>query len=378
MNDLKETVLQLGAGRFLRAFADRFIHQANEAGQKVGRVVVVQSTPGKRAELLNQQPDGYDVLVRGYQEGNTIDRVEHVNSISRALVATEQWPQILEFARSPDLRYIISNSTEAGYALENSDQLDSTPPQCMPAKLTRLLWERFQAEQAAPVILPCELFERNASRLVELIAEQIRSWSLPADFEDWVRKECWWLDNLVDCIITDAPTDHPLAAKDKLLVVAEPYFLWAIEKPADREPPLFTHPAIHVVDDVTPFYLRKVRILNGLHTAMVAKFLPLGFETVLDVMQNRDALNWVRGILFEEILPALAYRVDDTAQFASQTLDRFCNPFSKHRLEVISLHHADKVKLRLETTRSEYQKLFSKQPRRLVEAIESKIAPKSA
>src|SRR5438067_12987986 len=117
MPDFPDTVLQFGAGRFLRAFADRFLQRANDEGQAVGRVVIVQSTPGARADLLNQQPDGYQVLVRGIEDGERVERVEPVRSISRALQAKGQWEQVLALARSPQLRSVIANSTESGFKL---------------------------------------------------------------------------------------------------------------------------------------------------------------------------------------------------------------------------------------------------------------------
>ncbi|MFM8223319.1 MAG: hypothetical protein ACKOJF_30815 [Planctomycetaceae bacterium] len=136
---LPETLLQFGAGRFLRAFVDRFVHQANLSGQGAGRVVVVQSTPGARADLLNAQPDGFHVVVRGLSQGATIDRVEPVASISRALSATTQWAEVLDVARSPALRWIVTNATEAGYALAPTDRLESQPPAAMPGKLLQVL-----------------------------------------------------------------------------------------------------------------------------------------------------------------------------------------------------------------------------------------------
>src|SRR4051794_7254438 len=233
-----ETVLQFGAGRFLRAFADRFIQRANDEGQDVGRVVVVQSTPGARADLLNRQPDGYHVLVRGIEDGQTVERVEPVRCISRALSAEGQWDQVLALARSPQLRWVVSNSTESGFTLEPGDARDAAPPKSMPAKLTQVLWQRFQAGAPPLVLLPCELIERNADKLRDLVGNLARDWGLPADFIAWARDRCAWPCSLVDCIITDpAPGEHPLAATDKLLACAEPYALWALERPASGQPP---------------------------------------------------------------------------------------------------------------------------------------------
>jgi tagaturonate reductase len=366
-----ETILQLGAGRFLRAFVDRFVHQANESGQNVGRVVVVQSTPGQRADILNQQPDGFHVLVRGVDEGEIVERVDSVRSISRALNATGQWSEVLELARSNDLRYLVSNATEAGYVLSDADELNSQPPQTLPAKLTQLLWARYQAAQQPLLLIPCELIEQNADKLRSLVVQQAQRWQLPDAFQAYVTETCVWLNNLVDCIVTNAPADHALAAQDHLLVHAEPYALWAIERPSAGLPAFFEHPAIQWVDELAPCYLRKVRILNGLHTAMVGKFLNSRFETVQQALADREAARWVRGLLFEEIVPTIAHRVADVAQFADQTWDRLRNPFLAHRLQDIALNHADKVRVRLAPTHAAYVTLFGKPPRHLQEVMPS-------
>jgi tagaturonate reductase len=169
----------------------------------------------------------------------------------------------------------------------------------------------------------------------------------------------------VDRIVTLPSDEHPLMKEDPLLIQAEPYALWAIERPRpDWQPPI-RHPAIEAVDDLTPYYLRKVRILNGIHTALVGKFMPRGFETVQQALQNPEVMDWVLGLLYEEILPAIAYHVDDIARFARQTLERFANPFLQHRL-----HHRDKVQVRLQSTATEYERLFGKPPRRLREAMQ--------
>ncbi len=368
-NDLPETVLQFGAGRFLRAFVDRFVQNANDAGQAVGRIVVVQSTPGQRADLLNSQPEGYHVVVRGYADGEPVERVEPVRSISRALIAQNQWDDVLAVAQSPDLKYLVTNATEAGYALDTTDRADSAPPKSMPAKLTQVLWSRFQSGGSPLVILPCELIEGNAGKLCEIVRTLARQWSLPDRFVEWVAGKCLWLKNLVDCIVTPGPVDHPLAPTDKLLVSAEPYMLWAIQRPASGEPHLFQHPAIQLVDDLSPYYLRKVRILNGLHSAMAARFRPVGFETVLQVLNDRDAVQWLRALLYEEIVPTIAYRVDGVAQFADQTFDRLRNPFLAHKLADIAANHGAKVQVRLQPTRDEYEKLFGRPPRKLDEVL---------
>jgi tagaturonate reductase len=361
---LGETILQFGAGRFLRAFIDRFVHQANEAGQNVGRIVVVQRGADQRSELIG--PAGYDVLVRGYQDGALVQRREHVESISRVLVADRQWSDVLAFAKTPALRFIVSNGTESSYVLDARDQLDSAPPESLPAKLTQVQWSRFQAGAAPLTMLPCELIECNADKLTQLIAMQSQVWGLPDEFRTWVQRECVWLNSLVDCIVT--MPEPALAKEDPLLICAEPYYLWALEKPTGKDVKLFDHPALRLADDISPFFLRKVRILNGTHTAMVGKFLGK-FETVQQLLEDRPAARWIRDLMYGEIVPTLAYRLDLVVPFADETFDRYRNPFTNHKLADIAKGHADKVRVRLLPTCQEYEKLFGKPPPRIVVAM---------
>ncbi|MEI7920694.1 MAG: altronate dehydrogenase [Planctomycetota bacterium] len=373
MTQLPETVLQFGAGRFLRGFVDRFIHQANQQGQNVGRIVIVQSTPGARANLLAQQAGIYNALYRGVEDGEIVDKTIKIESVSRALVAGEEWPEILRVATSAHLKYIITNATEAGYATDGTDKLDDKPPKSLPGKLAAVLWARYKAGGSPLVLLPCELIERNADKVSELVIAQAISWNLPSDFISWVTGQCWWLNNLVDCIITDGPADHPLALSDKMMIAIEPYALFAIEKPARGMPPIFTSTYLHVVDDLSPFFLRKVRILNAVHSCMVAKFYGHGFETVQQVMADRVANRWCRDVVFEEIVPALVARVEGVAEFADMSFERFRNPFQVHLLKNISMNHDAKLQVRIAPTIDEFTTIYRRPPKRLMEVFHAKI-----
>ncbi|MCY2933751.1 MAG: altronate dehydrogenase [Planctomycetota bacterium] len=373
MNQLAETVLQFGAGRFLRGFVDRFIHQANQQGQNVGRIVIVQATPGARANLLAQQAGIYNALYRGVEDGEIVDKTIKIESVSRALVAGEEWPEILRVATSAHLKYIITNATEAGYATDGTDKFDDKPPKSLPGKLAAVLWARYKAGGSPLVLLPCELIERNADKVSELVIAQAISWNLPSDFISWVTGQCWWLNNLVDCIITDGPADHPLALSDKMMIAIEPYALFAIEKPARGMPPIFTSTYLHVVDDLSPFFLRKVRILNAVHSCMVAKFYGHGFETVQQVMADRVANRWCRDVVFEEIVPALVARVEGVAEFADMSFERFRNPFQVHLLKNISMNHDAKLQVRIAPTIDEFTTIYRRPPKRLMEVFHAKI-----
>ncbi len=370
---LPETILQFGSGRFLRAFADLFIHQANVAGQNVGKIVVVQSTGDTRASGLNEQHGRYHVAVRGYENGHVVDAVEVCESISRALHAGTQWPEVLKVATSPRLATILSNTTEAGFKLDDSDTPSDAPPKSFPGKLLVVLRARFEAGLPGPTIIPCELIEGNAGILRDLVVNLARQWECAPEFVAFLEEECFWLHTLVDRIVTGTPAEHPLLKSDPMLIVAEPFALFALQ---DEPRSLFTctHPAIVRSADVTPFFLRKVRILNAAHTALLIKAVPRGFTIVRDAVNDPALSKWLRELLFEEIVPTIETRVDRAAWFAEQTLDRFKNPFLDHKFSDIALHHESKIQVRLVPTRDEFAALFERPATRLSEVIAEGLA----
>lgn len=368
MSALPETVLQFGSGKFLRGFADLFIHQANTEGQGVGRVVVVQTTGEQRADLLSQQKGRYHVAVRGLSGGQIIDRVEESASISRGLVAARQWGAVLELARSPQLRYLISNTAEAGYNLDPADRPEDAPPRSFPAKLLQVLRERFLAGQPGLALLPCELFEHNADRLLAIVLDLARDWGFSVELSEWLRSACTWHNALVDRIVTAQRLDDPRLQGDELYVVAEPYALWAIED-RDGRGGLFRHPAVRVTDDATPFFLRKVRILNAAHTALATRAQGQGIRTVREAVEDATIGPWLERLLFDEIVPTLDGRVEAPVEFARQTLERFRNPFLEHKISDILVYHSEKVKIRLVPTRDEFAAKYSRTAPLLTEII---------
>jgi tagaturonate reductase len=213
-----------------------------------------------------------------------------------------------------------------------------------------------------------------ALRLRALVTEQTDRWGwTDAGFRRWLNEECQWVNNLVDRIVSGMPAEHPLKDSDPLLTVTEPYQFWAVEdKPGTA---FLNHPAIHRVPDVRPFGLRKVRILNGAHTAMLAycrKYRP-EIQLVREAVTDPQVSEWLRGLLFEEIVPTVADRVPDAEGFAHQTLERFANPFLDHKLSAIALHHDKKVPVRLVPTRDEFTAKFGHVPARLEEAIRTPV-----
>lgn len=374
-------ILQFGAGNFLRAFADLFVQEMNDAGQGVGKIVIVQSTVGGRAAQLNAQGGRYQVLVRGRQDGQVVDRVQVVESIAHAFTIQDDWGAILRAAHMPNLRAILSNTTEAGFALDPEDAgwayLEQDKPPCsFPARLLALLKARYEGNLPGVTVLPCELIEGNANALKSLVLEQAALWDWDRAGEEegfgrWLRRSCTWVNTLVDRIVSGRPAQHPLLAQDPLLAVTEPFAFWAVEDKAGTE--WMDHPAIIRVPDVAPYALRKVRILNGAHTALVSHVRRTRPEITLvrEALSDPEMSAWLRGLIFEEILPAVSDRAPDAEAYAHQTLERFANPFLDHKLSDIALHHEHKVPVRLIPTRDEFVARFGRTPERLEAAIRS-------
>lgn len=366
---MTETILQFGAGNFLRAFADLFVARVNRsAATAVGRIVVVQSTDRHRADALNVAQGRYHVAIQGFAEGRVVNEVEPVDSISRALHAGTQWGEVRAFAQSGALRWIFSNTTEAGFALDDRDAgrpAHEAPPHSFPAKLLDVLLTRHAVGLSAPTVVPCELIEQNGQKLRSLVLTQAMRWQVAPDALVWLTDAVQWVDNLVDRIVPGAPADHPLKVTDPLLLSAEPFAFWGMQ----GTEAFLAHPAVTITTDLKPYYLRKVRILNGAHTALVAHAVPLGLKTVRECLEHADVGPWLQRVLFEEIVPVIADRAPEAEAFAHATLDRFRNPFLNHQLASIALNHEAKVKTRLLPTIEDYRIRFGNAPKLLAAAI---------
>ena len=380
----RETILQFGEGRFLRGFVDWMVHRLNLGGLYDGSVVVVQPIPEGMASVLSEQDGLYTVILRGLQGGALSDERTLVSSISRAIDPHVDFESWISCAANPDLRFVISNTTESGIVCDSEDVFDARPPRSFPAKLTRFLYERFKffgsASGKGLVMLPCELIEANAVQLKKCVLETVTKWELGRDFENWLHEENLFCNTLVDRIVTGYPTGEAeemcsaLGYEDRLLDTAECFHSWIIEGPEALASELpFTAAGLNVIltDDYTPYRNRKVRILNGAHSALVCYAMPMWLETVRECMEHPEVGPWLERLLFDEIVPAIEDQVDDAAGFARDVLERFRNPFINHKLTSIALNHADKVQVRLAPTAKDFEKKLGRKPPILTALLQS-------
>ena len=380
-----ERVLQFGEGVFLRAFVDWMIDELNQRNLFNGGVVVVKPRGGKSIEQFNHQNGLYTLLTRGLHDGKPVDESRVIQCITRGIDPVTQWDELLNIARDPNIRFVVSNTTEAGIAVDVEDAADAVPPKSFPAKLTRLLFERFNAFDGdikkGWIVLPCELIEANGDALRRLVLQTANTWDLPIDFVSWVQTACIFCNTLVDRIVTGKPADTAaidakLGYKDELLNTAEPYHALVVEGPksvADELP--LDRAGLNVIwtDNAAPYRTRKVRLLNGAHAMLVLAAFLAGHDTVRQAMEDSTFRDFVRAGLLEEIVPTLDQPKDELEAFAAAVLERFANPFVEHRLLAIAMNSTSKFKARLAGSLNDYIARKQALPKRIVFSLASLI-----
>ena len=386
LENAPEKILQFGEGNFLRAFVDYWFDMSNEKVGWNGKAVLVQPIAPGLAKLINEQEGLYTLYLRGRENGEKVDRKRVISSVSRCLNPYEKadYDAMMEVAVSDDLEYIVSNTTEAGIVYDPACQKDDCPPSSFPAKLTQVLYKRWQAGKKPLVILSCELIDNNGKELEKCVGQYIEQWGLEADFKAWCG-ECTFCSTLVDRIVPGRIKDAAEAAKmdeengyhDELIDVGEVFGVWNIEGPAWLEDKLpFKAAGLNciVVPDVTPYKKRKVRILNGAHTGFVLGAYLAGFDIVRDCMHNEHIKGFMNKMLHEEVIPTLPLDKNDLENFAAAVEDRFNNPFVDHELMSISLNSTSKWKARNMPSFLEYIESEGKLPVCLTMSLAAYIA----
>ncbi|MGQ7248986.1 mannitol dehydrogenase [Halomonas sp. V046] len=343
---MRPSIMQFGIGRFLLAHVDYFAHEANAGGGSPASIIAVQSSDraeGRAKANHLARVSSYPVQLRGRRDGHLIDGVLGVSSIATVLVADDDWDEVRARFRD-DIRHVVSNVSESGYEVPPGDSPLLRCPRSFPAKLTQLLYARFDAGGSGVTVLPCELLTNNAQQLRSLVSGLCERHYADADFSHWLEHECVWATTLVDRIVSEA--------LDPIGAVAEPYGLWAIQQTPGLALP-FPHPDVRCVADVTPFEKRKLHVLNLAHSWLVAQRRSLGLGNDIGLVREAMADPRLGGkletLLRAEVVPVLdralpGMGLDD---YVTTTLERFANPYLDHRLDDIAQHHEEKCRRRI-------------------------------
>lgn len=352
-------VLQFGEGNFLRAFVDYMIDIANEQGKFDGDIVLVKPIEFGSLDRFHEQECQYTVQLRGIVDGEAKKISRIITSVTDVVDAYGEYEKYASYAKLDSLRFIVSNTTEAGIVYDETDRIDLNPPKTYPGKLTKFLYERYTHFNGdinkGLIMLPVELIDDNGIHLKECVLKLAALWNLEEGFKTWLEEACVFTSTLVDRIVTGYPRDEAeklcqeFGYQDNLIVTGEPFALWVIESAKDISgefplpdaglPVIFT-------DNQKPYKQRKVRILNGAHTSFVLASYLCGNDIVLESMQDEQILSFMKSTIFDEVIPTLTLPKDELEEFAKAVITRFNNPYVKHSLLAISLNSVSKWKAR--------------------------------
>ena len=378
-----ERVLQFGEGNFLRGFVDWMIDRLNKENGGDYGVVLVQPLANGLIDMINEQDGLYSLYLRGLQNGEKVEETRVVDCVTRGINPFADTDAFFECAKNPDLRFIVSNTTEAGIEYKPNQDSSDFAGLTFPGRLTLFMKKRFDEGLNGFILFPCELIDKNGDCLKECVLKYSKDWGYGAEFEKWVNEENHFTNTLVDRIVTGYPRDtakqmeESFGYLDNVIDTAEIFHLWVIEgdkKYAEEIP--FHKIGLNVLwtDDVTPYKKRKVRILNGAHTMMVLAAHLAGLETVREAMDDELVFSFMKQGIFEEIIPTLDLPKEELEQFANDVIERFQNPFIKHYLLIISLNSFSPSQLIVLPSVLGYIKEKGSEPKRIVFSLAALIA----
>ena len=351
-------ILQYGEGNFLRTFVDVYFDTLNKNGQGRYAVNIVKPITFGTLERFEKQANKYHIVLRGMENGETVENVYKVDSLAQVIDPFATYEKYVALAKDPELKIIVSNTTEAGICYNGADEMSGFENITYPAKLTKFLYERFNAGLDGVYLMPVELIDNNADELKKCVDKYIALWNLPESFKAWNDAQNFYCNTLVDRIVSGYPRDEETKAhldaligeKDELVSIGEPFGLWAVEKKGNIAE--YIKEGVHnievvLTDNIGYYKKRKVRVLNGSHTNLVPAGLMLGAVTVYDCMVDEKLSAFVEDTLKDEIIPYVSSDIAATTVFANSVKDRFMNPFLNHQLVSISLNSISKWKARV-------------------------------
>lgn len=379
-------IIQFGTGNFLRGFVDWVIDILNEKADFNADIQVVQPHGKSPATVLNEQDGLYHVVTQGYRNGQVVDEARLISCVRPAINSYLEYSRYLQLAENAELRFVMSNTTEAGIYFDPQDDHWEKMPNSFPGKLTALLYCRFlhfNGDGTKGLIhLPCELIEQNGVKLKQVVLQYADHWQLEDEFKQWITNDNIFCNTLVDRIVPGFPHENAdaiqqrLGYKDGLMVTAEPFHLWIIEGPHTvvKELPLEASGLdVFFVEDLSPYRTRKVRILNGAHTVMVPLAYLKGYRTVKEAVEAPEIKDFLNQVIFEEIIPTLDLSREELEKFAGDVIERFRNPFIKHQLKDIALNSISKFQVRVLPSLLAYHNGKKMLPENLVLALAALI-----
>ena len=372
-------IMQFGEGNFLRAFIEWIIQNLNDKGAINSSVAVVQPMPFGRIKELSEQDGLYTLRLEGIDKGKTVKSSQVIDVIGDCINPFTDYEHFLSYAKSQDLQVIISNTTEAGIAVDPTDTDFSQCPKSYPGKLLALLkarYDYFDGDMTKGLaIVPCELIDNNGDELYRCLTELAEINHMDKKFIEWMQTANHFTSTLVDRIVPGYPRNEIEQIQkeagyiDNNVVKGEIFHLWVLRKepvvqkylPADS-----TGLNVIFADDIKPYKQRKVKILNGSHTAMVPVAYLCGIDTVGEAVNDPVIGKNVHDFIFDEVNPTIDLPQNEMIDFANSVIERYKNPFIRHELMSIALNSTTKFRTRLLPTLEDYIRIKGALPKHLL------------
>lgn len=358
-------IVHLGIGNFHRAHEALYTEEAMlaQAGDWGICGVTLQGDVSKRDALMAQ--DGlYSVVERG-PEGV---RVTVVRALREVLAMPFDRARLFERFADERVRIVSLTVTEKGYCLDPRtgdadfahpgvahDLAHPDAPSTVPGILCAALKARRDAGKPPFTVLSCDNLSHNGDALRQAVCSFARR--LDPALATWIETEVAFPSTMVDRIVpatTDADREAAQAAlgmRDEIPVPCEPFRQWVIEDrfPAGR--PAWETAGAQLVDDVAPFEIAKLRMLNATHSTLAYLSMLTGFETISDAVGHAPLRTLIHAMMTREIAPTLAVPASfDLAGYRDALLDRYANPALKHRCAQIAMDGSQKMPPRILST----------------------------
>ncbi|MBV7411100.1 mannitol dehydrogenase family protein [Maritimibacter sp. DP1N21-5] len=339
--DLSAGILHFGVGNFHRAhqamYLDRLFNEGRDhdwalvgagvfAGEAKGRAVL--EAQDWLTTLVEQEADRSEARVLG----SMIDFIEPANGAA-----------IIERMAQPDIRIVSLTITEGGYFLDSQDQFDPThpaiqadaaapsAPRTVFGMMIAGLRARRDAGMAPFTVMCCDNIPHNGAVTKNTLVGLARL-SDP-DFAAWIEGNVAFPNAMVDRI-TPATTDRErqiaaeeFGVEDGWPVFCEGFTQWVLEDDFPQGRPAFETVGAQFVDDVAPFELMKLRILNGGHATIAYPGGLMGIHYVHEAMAHPLIRAFLRKLEETEIVPMVPpVPGTDVSAYFDLIESRFSNP----------------------------------------------------
>jgi mannitol 2-dehydrogenase len=354
-------VVHFGVGGFHRAhqamYHDRLMNQGKALDWGICGVGVMPADR-RMKEALDGQDNLYTLILK-HADGTYEPRV--IGAITEYLFAPDDPEAVIEKMAAEATRIVSLTVTEGGYNIhnvtgrfnaDNPDVQHDLRPGAVPRTtfglITEALSRRRQRGLAPFTIMSCDNLQGNGhlSHMVFTAFARLRD----PELGEWVEREVRFPNSMVDRI-TPVTTDDDRAElrkrfgiDDKWPVVCEPYTQWVLEDAFSLGRPPYEDAGVQVVDDVEPYELMKLRLLNASHQALCYFAYLAGYRLVHEAAQDPHFRAFLLGYMDEEGTPTLAPVAGvDLDEYKHTLIERFSNPEVRDTIARLCAESSDRI-----------------------------------